>query len=786
MASTQNRFPFEYMSKEGGDDFRVFVRVRPHRSADPSNPAPSSVRVSGQELWIQDPKQSKETYFAFHGVFPETTRTAAVYTAVVAPLVGSVLQGFNATCFAYGMTGAGKTHTMFGDMYLSQAREPGVVPLALNHLFAFARDKPGTCTVRVSYLEIYNEQVRDLLSSRPSSRSQGLLLIEDPEKGVYAADLSEYEVASALEVSKLVVEGNSRRTMAPTGANQFSTRSHAVLQVTVELGVEGQVTTAKLCLIDLAGSERAAATENRGVRMLEGANINRSLLALGNCINILSDPEKVGKFVPYRDSKLTRLLKDALGGNTQTVMIACISPALSAYEETVHTLKYAERARKIQLSATRNIKEAQVHVSEYKSIISALKAEVESLKLQIRSKDSGLPSPIQTPKAIGDNDNLSQELLRNFEEHWELKQSIQEVETLNVENKRQIKALLVNLECAETTNEVTEENRIKEKIKRIHENIRENEAAHGELLQSLQLNLKAKARLQRELSGLQDDRQRDILQLEITVRTLKMEKMDLYIQNQEMRQRVADTQKLSDERQRVIVALRQEMEEMKKQLSAPRPELLSEEPSLKCDLFAIPQDDLSLTRIRQVSPVAVKSKPPRALKISDLNQARALRKSESQKAVNRSQSTDGFIPGLQSGSTSKGDETTVLKTGEITAEETVKPGFKVASVVVVNKNAAVMRKVHGIKPIKQFEHLQRIRSSSNARQRPVSMRAGAKTVSGSKEESSGSASKASITELLASLHQKILTGDETDSLIRSTLRQHDTPTVAICLRKPFK
>lgn len=776
------------MSKEGGDDFRVFVRVRPHRSTDPSGSAPSSVRVSGQELWIQDPKQSKETYFAFHGVFPETTRTATVYEAVVAPLVGSVLQGFNATCFAYGMTGAGKTHTMFGDMYLSHAREPGVVPLALNHLFAFAREKPGTCTVRVSYLEIYNEQVRDLLSSRPSSRSQGLLLIEDPEKGVYAADLSEFEVASAQEVGKLVVEGNCRRTMAPTGANQFSTRSHAVLQVTVELGVEGQITTAKLCLIDLAGSERAAATENRGVRMLEGANINRSLLALGNCINILSDPEKVGKFVPYRDSKLTRLLKDALGGNTQTVMIACISPALSAYEETVHTLKYAERARKIKLSATRNIKEAQIHVSEYKSIIAALKAEVESLKLQIRSKDSGPPLLIQTPKAMGDNDNLSQELLRNFEEHWELKQSIQEVETLNVENKRQIKALLGNLECAETMNEVTEENRIKEKIKRIHENVRENEAAHGKLLQSLQLNMKAKARLQRELSGLQDDRQRDILQLEITVRTLKMEKMDLYIQNQEMKQRVADTQKLSDERQRVIIALRQEMEEMKKQLSAPRSEPLSEEPSLKCDLFAIPQDDLSLTRIRQTSPVVFKaeSKPPRALKISDLNQARALRKSESQKAVNRSQSTDGILTGLQSVSTSKGDETTVLKTGEVTAEETVKPGVKVASVVVVNKNVSVMRKVHGIKPIKQYEHLQRIRSSSNARQRPLLVRAGAKTASGSKEESSGSVSKASITELLASLHQKILTGDETDSLIRSTLRQHDTPTVAICLRKPFK
>lgn len=772
------------MSKEGGDGFRVFVRIRPLRSTETSPRGLTSLRSSGQELWIQDPKQSKDTYFAFHGVFPDSTRTAAVYGEVVAPLVTSVLQGFNATCFAYGMTGAGKTHTMFGDMYLPQAREPGVVPLALNDLFAFAREKPGACKVRISYLEIYNEQVRDLLAARPSSRSQGLLLIEDPDKGVYAADLIEYEVGSAAEVGKLVVEGNSRRTMAPTGANQFSTRSHAVLQVSVERNdseVDGQVTSSKLCLIDLAGSERAAATENRGVRMFEGANINRSLLALGNCINILSDPDKTGKFVPYRDSKLTRLLKDALGGNTKTVMLACVSPAFSAYEETLHTLKYAERAGRIKLSATRNFKETQIHVSEYKSIIASLKAEIETLKQQIQCKETappGLPLPIKTPQPRGDNDNLGQELLRNFEEFWELKQSLQEVETLNAENKRQIKALLGNLELVETINDVTEENRLKAKIKKIHENIRENEAAHGELVQSLQLNLKAKSRLQRELSSLQDDRQKDILQLEITVRTLKMEKMDLYIQNQEMKQRVEDTQKQSDEKERVIMALRLEMEEMKKQMIGSRSEPVSEEPSMKCD---VPQEEWSMSKIQQ-SPTKPESKPPRVLKISDLNQARALRKSESQKAVNRSQSTDGFLTAFQTNP--KSDDTTMLRTTdepEMTAEETVKPNVKVASVVVVNKTVANIRKVHNIRPIKKFENLQRMRSASNAKQRPVGVKVGTKATSLPKQEA-----KESISDLLSNLHQKILTGVETDSLIRKTLRQGDTPMVAITLRKPFK
>jgi kinesin family protein 18/19 len=150
--------------------------------------------------------------------------------------------------------------------------------------------------------------------------------------------------------------------------------------------VKEEVFYAKLQMIDLAGSERAAASDNRGQRMVEGANINKSLLALGNCINILSDKAKAGSFVPYRDSKLTRLLKDSLGGNTKTLMIACISPAHSAYEETVNTLKYASRARNIKRVTTRNVKEVEMHVSKYKDIIENLRGEIESLRTQLRSQ----------------------------------------------------------------------------------------------------------------------------------------------------------------------------------------------------------------------------------------------------------------------------------------------------------------------------------------------------------------------------------------------------------------
>lgn len=204
------------------------------------------------------------------------------------------------------------------------------------------------------------------------------MIVEDPVRGVFVPELKEIEVEHPRELIDLIIDGNSRRTMASTSANQFSSRSHAILQISIQtsgnsLEMLDQIFYSKLSLIDLAGSERAASTSNRGQRMIEGANINKSLLALGNCINILSDKNKTGAFVPYRDSKLTRLLKDSLGGNTKTCMIAWVSPSYYCYEETINTLKYAERAKNIKKKTRKNIKEVEVHMSEYKEIIDSLK-----------------------------------------------------------------------------------------------------------------------------------------------------------------------------------------------------------------------------------------------------------------------------------------------------------------------------------------------------------------------------------------------------------------------------
>jgi len=605
------------------------------------------------------------------------------------------------------------------------------VPLALTDLFTNAKLKPGTCLIKLSYLEIYNEMVRDLLSSKVSSRAQGLLLVEDPERGVIASDLTEYIVTSPQEVGKLLQEGNTRRTMAPTGANQFSSRSHAVLQFSLEVRTESketgrQVCFSKLCLIDLAGCERAAATANRGVRLFEGANINRSLLALGNCINILSDPEKAGRFVPYRDSKLTRLLKDALGGRTRTVMLACVSPTDSAFEETLHTLKYAERARRIKVSASRNIKEVQVHVSEYKSIIAALRAEVESLKEEIRLKDSqwSLISPNSAPPAL-DGDSLDQELRRNFEEFWELKQSIYEVETLNEENKKQIRSFIADLEYMQSISDTGEEARLKGEVNRLHHTVRTNEEEIKTLLGNLQVNLKAKTALQKQLSSLQTDRQLDILQLEITVRSLKMEKMDLYVQNQEMRQRMANSQKVSEEKERTIVALRLEVEEMKKQMvgnSARMSEIdvRSEgvsphdiDTSSSAHMHSSRQSSTSFT-LASPQDHSTETKP-KPLFLSDLHHVRALRKFEKTSA--RSESAESFVSNYGSGAGVRGEEAIALLKDvkeqlgdEETDPQPIKHSVKVS---LLSPKVESKRSVQN-QPVKTaYSELLRARSTSN-------------------------------------------------------------------------
>ncbi|AOA61123.1 Kinesin-related motor protein [Komagataella phaffii CBS 7435] len=321
----------------------------------------------------------REHRFIFDRLFDEDTTQKTVYENTTRPLLDSILDGFNATVFAYGATGCGKTHTITGTL-----EDPGVIFLTMQELFQRIEDLSNDKIIELnlSYLEIYNETIRDLLN--PSMDQRKLILREDEQKRIIVSNLSTHHPVSVDEVMDMIVKGNANRTISPTEANLTSSRSHAVLQINLMIknktpDINENHMYSTLSLIDLAGSERAAATKNRGIRLHEGANINKSLLSLGNCINALCDPRR-RNHVPYRDSKLTRLLKFSLGGNCKTVMIVCISPSSGHYDETLNTLKYANRAKEIKTKLIRNQHNLTRHVGSYLKMITEQKQEIMDLK----------------------------------------------------------------------------------------------------------------------------------------------------------------------------------------------------------------------------------------------------------------------------------------------------------------------------------------------------------------------------------------------------------------------
>ncbi|KFP02024.1 Kinesin-like KIF18B, partial [Calypte anna] len=327
----------------------------------------------------------KDLTFVFDRVFGEGATQEEVFQHTTRGLLDSVLSGYNCSVFAYGATGAGKTYTMLGS-----EKNPGIMYLTMVELYRKieARKEEKGCEVLVSYQEVYNEQIHDLLEPKGP-----LTIREDPEKGVVVQGLSFHQPASAEQLLKMLADGNKNRTQHPTDANASSSRSHAIFQVHVKQwdrsgGLAQDLQVAKMSLIDLAGSERASVTNTKGQRLREGANINRSLLALINVINALADTKSKKSHVPYRDSKLTRLLKDSLGGNCRTVMVAAVSPAAPAYEDTYNTLKYASRAKEIKLLLKSNVVSLDCHSCRFAVTCEQLKAEVAELRGKLRTYEN--------------------------------------------------------------------------------------------------------------------------------------------------------------------------------------------------------------------------------------------------------------------------------------------------------------------------------------------------------------------------------------------------------------
>ncbi|KAL4808936.1 P-loop containing nucleoside triphosphate hydrolase protein [Aspergillus unguis] len=335
---------------------------------------------------VPNGKRVKDQTFAFDRIFDQNTGQGEVYESTTRSLLDSVLDGYNATVFAYGATGCGKTHTITGT-----PQQPGIIFLTMQELFERIEERSGEkhTELSLSFLEIYNETIRDLLV--PGGAKGGLSLREDTNKAVSVSGLSSHSPKSVQEVMDMIMKGNACRTMSPTEANATSSRSHAVLQINVaqkdrNADINEPHTMATFSIIDLAGSERASATKNRGERLFEGANINKSLLALGSCINALCDPRK-RNHVPYRNSKLTRLLKFSLGGNCKTVMIVCVSPSSQHFDETQNTLRYANRAKNIQTKVTRNVFNVNRHVKDFLVKIDEQMALINELKAQQKESE---------------------------------------------------------------------------------------------------------------------------------------------------------------------------------------------------------------------------------------------------------------------------------------------------------------------------------------------------------------------------------------------------------------
>ncbi|KAF5280510.1 hypothetical protein FQA39_LY18032 [Lamprigera yunnana] len=409
----------------------VAVRIRPLKSDEPQR---ALYAGSKKSVVIEDDtdkndvlrhKRGADKQYSFDVVFPENSTQEEVYEITTSSLVKDV---YNATVFAYGATGAGKTYTMVGD-----ATAPGIMVRALNDLFKAVKDKEDHYSVTMSYLELYNEQIRDLLN--PSS---GYLELREDSRGrnIQVAGLSEISTTSTNEVMLLLQKGNKARTVEPTAINKTSSRSHALLSVTVKHTVpidkknhlRMRIKQGRLFMIDLAGSERANKTKSRGKRLQEGAHINRSLLALGNCINALSEG---ARYVNFRDSKLTRLLKEALSGNCRTVMIAHVSPSLGQKEESRNTLIYADRANNISNKVERNIYDVSYHVTQYQTVITELRNEISRLqsKMSEERPRSAAPVRLNTTERNNEVRQLREAIVATFKEQMKLRRKLMEIDS---------------------------------------------------------------------------------------------------------------------------------------------------------------------------------------------------------------------------------------------------------------------------------------------------------------------------------------------------------------------
>ena len=421
------------------DNLKVAIRIRPPLSREMENNLPfrsiaiankensscSLVEYIGAELdevgrqkeWISNPQMFQIHRFTFDEVFDIESSQQEVYSVSAKPAVNSVLEGYNSTIFAYGQTGTGKTFTMEGFTYDQYDENRGIIPRTIEDIFTYIESNSNKDTkfiIRAAYLQIYNEMISDLL--KPNSQNKNLNIREDKKKGLYVEHLSEWAVRSPSDIYSLLERGASCREVSNTNMNDVSSRSHAVFMIIVEQLISDselngkQITKiGKLNLVDLAGSERTRITGATGKQLEESKKINKSLSALGNVINALTD-SKERKHIPYRDSKLTRLLENSLGGNCKTTMIATISPAQCSFNESLSTLNFAKRAKNIK---NRPIVNEDI---DHNALIHQYESELRKIRMELEEKTKIIASNEEILKLKNKEEKAKNDAIKAYEQ----------------------------------------------------------------------------------------------------------------------------------------------------------------------------------------------------------------------------------------------------------------------------------------------------------------------------------------------------------------------------------
>ncbi|KAG8188866.1 hypothetical protein JTE90_018272 [Oedothorax gibbosus] len=525
--------------KEKAANYHSVVKLYPERG--------------GIEILPNNKQSSK--HFTFDAVYDGASQ-ADIYDEVFRPLVDSVINGFNGTIIAYGQTGAGKTYTMEG--VIGNTEHEGVIPNSFKHIFSYiARSENTQFLVSASYLEIYQEEVRDLLSPEPTRK---LEVRERNDTGVYVKDLTVCVCKTIQDLEKVMTDGKHNRSIGTTNMNAHSSRSHAIFIISIEScenNVEGNqhVKIGKLNLVDLAGSEKQAKTGAVGSTQKESIKINLSLSALGNVISALVDGKST--HVPYRDSKLTRLLQDSLGGNAKTIMIANIGPASYNYEETITTLRYANRAKNIKNKPIVNVDPKDAILLQYQQ-------EINRLKAQLALKEAKRKKKKETPKTP-EEDNIEEINTPDVEMVHKLENLLQEerVAYLNEQNlmTEENEKILRDIKAKEE--EFKLENEAKEKIRnQLQEleakllcggkNIIDHTNEQQRILEKRRQELAEQKRIEREMqtklleeeeSTMEKKETYDSLQQEVEIKTKKLKK--LFQRLQALKEDINDEQEIN-------------------------------------------------------------------------------------------------------------------------------------------------------------------------------------------------------------------------------------------------